>query len=435
MKLSLITCTGDRPEAFALAEKYVARQTIAPHEWIVLDDGKEPTVCTMGQRYFYLPHLRGPGSMVSKVKHALSTNLITGDGLVFWEDDDAYQPNWLSFCSEKLQHHQLIGEGRAIYYNVHERYWFEHQNLQHASLCSTAVSRTLFPLVLQTCNRINHAFLDDPLWKVCPPQRRRVFDPGSGQHQVIGIKAMPGRTGYGSGHTGRDKAAKDDLDGVKLREILGDDADNYMRFHKSAPPSPAPASLPPLKAVSECGRAHGPNWARWLAPFRGKPGVAGLEIGTWRAESAEWMLDNVATHPSSLYFCIDPFTGSVEHHVRGMDCSTLETESRARLARFENARIIKGYSQDVLNGWKGPKLDWAYIDGDHTSYAALRDAVQVFEVMNPGGIIIWDDYAWEAMPRPIDRPKIGVDAFLSAYADKIEIIQRVGWQVCVRKKS
>lgn len=432
MKLSLLTCTGDRPEAFALAERYVGRQTIAYHEWVVLDDGQEPTKCTMGQKYFYLPHLRGPHSMIGKVKHALSTNIITGDALVFLEDDDAYQPTWLAFCAEHLSRYHLVGEGRAIYYNVRERYWFEHQNLHHASLCSTAVARPLFPLVLQTCNRINHAFLDDPLWKACSPHRKRVFDPGTRRHQVIGIKAMPGRKGYGSGHTGRDKSAKDDLDGTKLREILGDDSENYMPFYKNADPAaPAP---PALKAVSECGRAHGPNWARWLAPFMGKPGVVGLEIGTWRGESAEWMLDNICTDPTSRYFCVDPFTGSVEHHVRNMDCSTLESESRSRLARFPNAEIIKDYSQNVLNGWKGPKLDWAYIDGDHTSMAALRDAVQVFEIMNPGGVIIWDDYNWEAMPRPLDRPKIGVDAFLAAYADKIEIIQRMGWQVCAKKK-
>jgi len=74
---------------------------------------------------------------------------------------------------------------------------------------------------------------------------------------------------------------------------------------------------------------HSPNWTRWLGHLIGKP-ARGLEIGTWKGESAEWMLDNVFTHPDSSYTCIDHFRGSVEHHIGGHDCSALERDARAR---------------------------------------------------------------------------------------------------------
>ncbi len=44
LRLTLVTCTRDRPEAFALTELWISRQTIKPHEWLVFDDGNEPLI-------------------------------------------------------------------------------------------------------------------------------------------------------------------------------------------------------------------------------------------------------------------------------------------------------------------------------------------------------------------------------------------------------
>lgn len=83
--------------------------------------------------------------------------------------------------------------------------------------------------------------------------------------------------------------------------------------------------------------------------------------------------------------------------------------------------------------WTGPRMDFVYVDGDHSSKAALRDAVMAFEHLNVGGIIIFDDVEWSVFPRAQDCPKLGVDSFLSAYADFIEVLPFKGWQVAVKK--
>jgi hypothetical protein len=49
-----------------------------------------------------------------------------------------------------------------------------------------------------------------------------------------------------------------------------------------------------------------------------------------------------------------------------------------------------------------------------------------------GGIMILDDYLWADMPRESQRPKLGVDAFVAAYADRVQQIS-VGYQVALRK--
>lgn len=232
MRITALTTACYRPEAWALVERYVARQTLQPAQWIVLDDDTPKTVCTLGQEYHHWPEMSGRGSLVRKIRRAVSGKMIKGDAIVFVENDDWLAPDWLELCAKWLESFTLFGEGRALYYTVRGRYWFEHVNLQHASLCSTAIRKDGFAWLLEQTNNSECPFLDVRLWRR-PPFSARVFDPyrdPQRRRRTIGIKAMPGRTGYGGGHKGRDRSAVDDPDLVKLRSLIGDDADAYAPF-------------------------------------------------------------------------------------------------------------------------------------------------------------------------------------------------------------
>ena len=184
---------------------------------------------------------------------------------------------------------------------------------------------------------------------------------------------------------------------------------------------------------SECGKAHGPDWQKWLGHLAGTP-AQGLEIGTFKGDSAEWMLANIFTHPDSQYYCVDWFQGSDEHHLGGVDCSMLERETRDRLKPFEaRVHIAKGRSNEVLRSIHGERFDFVYVDAAHDAMSVLRDAVLAFDLLKPGGVLIFDDYPWDVMPQPLDRPKIAIDCFIEAYARHLEVIG-MGWQVAVKKK-
>ncbi len=403
----------------------------------------------MGQDYHYWPEYRGRGSLAKKIKRAMVDGLVKGDAIVFVENDDFYAADYLAWCAAGLTKYALYGEGRALYYNVQQRFWFVHSNLSHASLCSTAITRALYPWLQKQCTISDEPFLDVRLWNRCP-MSHRVADPwdvGKSAHRSVGIKGMPGRTGYGGGHRGRDRSAVSDLDQRKLRSLIGADADAYARFY-----DPKVAALPPEKnghiavrhvaniamskniAHSEAGRVHGPNWLQWLAEFKGKPNLVAGEIGTFEGDSAEWFLDNVITDPTSKFHAIDPFTGSIEHRVGNINTSRLEETARAKLARFSNVEIHKGYSQDVLRSFKD-KLDFIYVDGAHDARSVLRDAVLAFDLLKPGGVMIFDDYSWSVFPNELDRPKGAVDAFARLYSKHLDVIQGKGAQFVVRKKN
>lgn len=270
MNLTTLTCTGDRPAAFALCEKYLARQTLPPSQMLVLDDGEVPVKCTLGQQYHYCPELRGHGSMANKVKLALEKNLITGDGLVFVEDDDIYSPDYLAIVSGWLARYDLVGEGRAIYYNPTYRWWTEHDNMTHASLCMTSVARAGFKVLLAECQNNSDPFIDSRLWKNADIAKAIFAPPKKGvRRTVIGMKSMPGRPGYGGGHSIMPVGSVPDPTLAKLRELVGEDAEAYAKFHQ--PGAPVQVQENPPKPVRVFNlQEYVANWQDFSRVYEGR---------------------------------------------------------------------------------------------------------------------------------------------------------------------
>lgn len=185
--------------------------------------------------------------------------------------------------------------------------------------------------------------------------------------------------------------------------------------------------------TTECGKAHGPNWTEWLGHLKDKPGACGLELGTFEGDSAHWFLENIFTHPTSEYTCIDTFEGSEEHHLAGIDCSQIEAATRAKLAVFgPRVHIEKGYSNEVMKIYRRPYFDMAYIDAAHDAMNVLRDSVIAFDLLKVGGVMIWDDYQWGIFPDAMDCPKLGVDSFINCFGRQLEIIG-MGYQVAAKR--
>jgi predicted O-methyltransferase YrrM len=102
------------------------------------------------------------------------------------------------------------------------------------------------------------------------------------------------------------------------------------------------------------------------------------------------------------------------------------------LAPFKQCQIVKDFSENYLRRFAG-ELDFILVDGLHTAIGVLRDAVLSFEALKIGGVMVFDDYLWESMPRELDRPKVAIDAFLKCYADSIELLSTPAWQVAIKR--
>ena len=188
-----------------------------------------------------------------------------------------------------------------------------------------------------------------------------------------------------------------------------------------------------MSEPTACGIVHGPNWLKWLRHLKGKPAV-GMELGTYEAESAQWMLENIFTHPDSRYYCVDTFEGGAEHFKLGIDCSTLKLQASQRLEPFKDrCGIFVGQTRIVLRGWELERLDFVYIDAGHGAHDVLRDAVLAWELLNVGGVMIFDDWSWNWFPDAVDNPRMAIEAFLACYARKLTLLDTPVMQVAVRK--
>ena len=168
------------------------------------------------------------------------------------------------------------------------------------------------------------------------------------------------------------------------------------------------------------------NWTHFLQKFKDKPNLRFLEIGSYQGRSTVWLLENILTHDTSSITCIDTFEGSAEHfEYHQNDLQTLFQVFSHNISKFKNkVNIIKNKSQIALKQIN-EEYDFIYIDGDHTASSVIEDAILSFSLLKKGGIMIFDDYEW-------DDPKRAIDAFLSIYADKINVLF-ISTQVYIEK--
>lgn len=225
-ELTLITLTGDRPEAFSLCERWMSRQSYArPVQWIIADDGREPAKCTLGQTVLRLEPMAG-NSFCRNLRAVLDAGIIAGEKIAFIEDDDFYGRDWLDTVADTLDDAGVCGEGFATYYHVGRRALWQHDNAKHASLCATAIGAELLP-ALRSIAGGESPFIDVALWRL--PVTRCLWPP-RGRPGVVGIKGMPGRLGIGAGHDPTCDGYKPDPELYGLSKLIGPEAETYRGF-------------------------------------------------------------------------------------------------------------------------------------------------------------------------------------------------------------
>jgi predicted O-methyltransferase YrrM len=177
-----------------------------------------------------------------------------------------------------------------------------------------------------------------------------------------------------------------------------------------------------------------PLWAALLAPRRDEA-LDVLEIGSWEGRSAIFFLRYLG---GCRMTCIDTFCGSPEHSLRPKWAAALphiEEHFDANLAEFgSRVEKIKSASSQALArlATEHRRFDLVYIDGSHHSADVRADATLSWPLVRDRGIVIFDDYQWSLVPDEVDRPQLGVDAFLSTHAGQYRERHR-GYQLIVEK--
>ncbi|MEN6306910.1 MAG: glycosyltransferase family A protein [Anaerohalosphaeraceae bacterium] len=223
----------------------MARQTVKPDQWIVVDDGHDPlAIDSTPECCQYIrrsPSLADPRhTMILNMQEAISR--IRGD-VVIIEDDEYYAPEYIETMADKLKSFELVGIGQSRYYHLPTGGYYIHRNMNHASLAQTAFRLSFLPHVASVLE--GNQWLDIRIWSIVngsqaivsdakPYEEKRVSGDGRGlifndyeNPLYCGIKGLPGRKGIGIGHKENTYPAKD-----RAREMIKiwipDDYQTYL---------------------------------------------------------------------------------------------------------------------------------------------------------------------------------------------------------------
>jgi predicted O-methyltransferase YrrM len=169
-----------------------------------------------------------------------------------------------------------------------------------------------------------------------------------------------------------------------------------------------------------------PVFRRLLGHLKDKPDVEALEIGSFEGRSAVWFLTHILTDQSASITCVDLFDERLDQYFdHNIGVSGVGDKVIKR----------KGKSQEVLRGMpRRPEFDFIYVDGCHLATCTLADAVLAWDLLEVGGVMIFDDYTWNEERPPVERPKAAVDAFVAVFEPHLEVVER-GNALAIRKTS
>lgn len=172
-----------------------------------------------------------------------------------------------------------------------------------------------------------------------------------------------------------------------------------------------------------------------LSVFKGKD-IKALQVGVFSGDASKWLLENILTHPDSTLTDVDCWQNEDGISDVGPTFFGDEAYERylGRISGFENKVRIRKMTSGSFFKQNTNTFDLIYVDADHRAISVLEDAVDAFRVLNPGGIMIFDDYDLHVDSFPIHEiPRISIDAFLFIYSRRIKVIGREDNQIYIRK--
>jgi len=133
-----------------------------------------------------------------------------------------------------------------------------------------------------------------------------------------------------------------------------------------------------------------------------------LEIGVFEGRSALFFAE---LFPDAHLTLVDVFAGP---HELNFDFNLQDQAERIKKIKKTSHAAL---SLDLYD----ERFDFIYIDGDHGAGGVLIDAILSWRLLEPGGIILFDDYDWirEELHHATRR---GINTFLDLIAGSFEVL-------------
>lgn len=152
-----------------------------------------------------------------------------------------------------------------------------------------------------------------------------------------------------------------------------------------------------------------------------------LEIGCFEGRSTCWLLQNGLAEDGTMV-CVDTF--KPYWYTEGDLFEKFQENIREVKKKYQMISSFVMDSEKALLQLLQQKrdFDFVYIDGDHSPSGVLTDIVLAWGLLRQGGIVLFDDYEYEAEPT-----KMGINAFLDCFDGQYDVVLQ-NYQLAVAKK-
>ena len=163
-----------------------------------------------------------------------------------------------------------------------------------------------------------------------------------------------------------------------------------------------------------------------------------IEIGVFEGETT-FNITNLLSerNPDYRHYAIDPFSAS--ENLRQEVVDDVKLTFKKNMLGFPQVELIEKNSFEGLLElhWRAIKADFIYVDGSHFAKDVLSDAVFGFELLNIGGVMLFDDaVSWRYGEHIQDSPKVAVDAFIQCNWNRLRVLEMPGgYQTAIKRVS
>lgn len=153
-----------------------------------------------------------------------------------------------------------------------------------------------------------------------------------------------------------------------------------------------------------------------------------FEIGTYQGVSTLLMALNSPPACEVLTLDLDPAAQATHAHGLGVGVPAFEP-GRAFRGTPAAAKIRQLYGSSTAFDFAPfyGSADLVLVDADHSYEFVKRDTATAFQLLRPGGVIVWDDYLWEERYPECE----GVTRVVNALARRLPVFRIAGSRLAV----
>ena len=150
-----------------------------------------------------------------------------------------------------------------------------------------------------------------------------------------------------------------------------------------------------------------------------------IEIGVFEGDSTFNIVNYlIQENPTYKHYAIDPFSSSENLKQEVVD--EAKAQFKSNMVEYPQVELIEKNSLDGLLELynRNVKADFIYVDGSHFAKDVLSDAVLGFELLNIGGVMLFDDaVSWRYGSSIQDSPKIAIDSFIQCNWNRLKVLE------------